>query len=850
MALVFFYWPFLTGSQTFYFKDSTNFFEPVCRFIGQAVSAGHLPLWNPYCYCGMPQAAVSSPGIFFPPDWLFGALPYSQALAFIMVFSQAVCGFATYLLVGSFGWGAFPAMLAGVLLAFNGYMFSLPSNYTLVASAAWFPLSLWGLRRMGTEAPGKGRFAVEALTAFSVFMLISAGRPEIFAPALLCLGAQLSLSCFLAPAGPLRRERLFVQVKVLAIGLLLAMPSIVPAVEWLPLSRRSGGLNAQETLMFSASWYDLINLFASQPLGDLQLKGTAFRFLLEPTSGPYFGSAFVSSIAVALSILGLRLPGKALFHMSVLALAFAIVVSLGGNVPFLSQVVTGIPALSILRFPSKLLFFVVFFLSLFAARGLRNLMQGRVTAAPALLACSAVVCCAAFLLAAPQVVLPFAYSDAAGVLLAQKAQKAIGLGLLIWGVIPVPVLASSYFLKKSKTRIFAAALTILASGLLLFHACSFCRQGASADFFKHPSFVAGKLEQISAVDIQQPGWKRFMGLFLERFSVPPVFSPAGEPQATIEAFQYGRQILRSFTNMDFGVPSSFGFEGAMNGDCFYLFLNSYFKSSQSLQPPAPVEKANPAQAKAGTPDDCPLARLLQLTSTRYLVSQDYRYLDGPTTGLSGVPEDRIILVGNRSALKVPLLDPSYFDPVFLDRNYNVRIYRVKNSLPHAYLSFNWRYCSSRNEVIQNIYEASTSGFDPAQTTLLEPGISAPPPGPILQRACLPVILKEAQPERITAEASPDRDALLVLADQYYPGWQAQVDGRQQPIFCVNGFMRAVFLPAGKHSIEFIYAPGSLLYGFLLAGLGLLWLFLLLQQEFRTESRQGKQALSANQVNPR
>jgi len=52
------------------------------------------------------------------------------------------------------------------------------------------------------------------------------------------------------------------------------------------------------------------------------------------------------------------------------------------------------------------------------------------------------------------------------------------------------------------------------------------------------------------------------------------------------------------------------------------------------------------------------------------------------------------------------------------------------------------------------------------------------------------------------------DGFLVDADQYYRGWTASVDGVEVPIYQVNGFMRGVKVPAGKHRVEFRYsAPG-------------------------------------------
>lgn len=62
------------------------------------------------------------------------------------------------------------------------------------------------------------------------------------------------------------------------------------------------------------------------------------------------------------------------------------------------------------------------------------------------------------------------------------------------------------------------------------------------------------------------------------------------------------------------------------------------------------------------------------------------------------------------------------------------------------------------------------------------------------------------------------DGFVVLADQYYEGWQAHVDGAAVPIYAVNGMLRGVEVPAGSHKVRFIYRPRALMAGILAGGL--------------------------------
>ncbi len=62
---------------------------------------------------------------------------------------------------------------------------------------------------------------------------------------------------------------------------------------------------------------------------------------------------------------------------------------------------------------------------------------------------------------------------------------------------------------------------------------------------------------------------------------------------------------------------------------------------------------------------------------------------------------------------------------------------------------------------------------------------------------------------------------LIVADTWYPGWTATIDGIPTSIFRANGAFRAVMLPTGKHSVIMRYTPDSLRSGALISGLALL-----------------------------
>src|SRR5205823_5458576 len=66
--------------------------------------------------------------------------------------------------------------------------------------------------------------------------------------------------------------------------------------------------------------------------------------------------------------------------------------------------------------------------------------------------------------------------------------------------------------------------------------------------------------------------------------------------------------------------------------------------------------------------------------------------------------------------------------------------------------------------------------------------------------------------RVTLHCEAHRSGFVILADNYYPGWQAIVDEEERPILLANGFARAVQVEAGIQRVEFRYRPRAMALG--------------------------------------
>ena len=68
------------------------------------------------------------------------------------------------------------------------------------------------------------------------------------------------------------------------------------------------------------------------------------------------------------------------------------------------------------------------------------------------------------------------------------------------------------------------------------------------------------------------------------------------------------------------------------------------------------------------------------------------------------------------------------------------------------------------------------------------------------------------PEHLVIDVDAPQRGFLVLADEYYAGWRATVNGVRTPILRANYAFRVVEVPAGQSRVEFRYRPGSVAIG--------------------------------------
>jgi hypothetical protein len=162
------------------------------------------------------------------------------------------------------------------------------------------------------------------------------------------------------------------------------------------------------------------------------------------------------------------------------------------------------------------------------------------------------------------------------------------------------------------------------------------------------------------------------------------------------------------------------------------------------------------------------------------------------------------------------------------------VFENRKVMPRAYLTQSLRWAADEAEEARLLAQPD---FDPHTQTIVGPvpplarrgwaGVATPwPPLPATttpETTIQPAQIVAYERHRVVVEAETASAAMLVLADAYYPGWSATVDGVPQAIYPVNLALRGVPLPPGKHRIEFRYAQAPLRRGLRLSALGLILL---------------------------
>ena len=160
------------------------------------------------------------------------------------------------------------------------------------------------------------------------------------------------------------------------------------------------------------------------------------------------------------------------------------------------------------------------------------------------------------------------------------------------------------------------------------------------------------------------------------------------------------------------------------------------------------------------------------------------------------------------------LPETLMDRYELRHRSDISVFQAKTYLPRAFVVYDYRVVDSTPTAIQTMLSPE---FDPARTAIVETQI----PGFDRPRSLLPpigsvVAVSRPSSDRLEITSRLADRGLLVVSEQFFPGWEARVDGQPAQIMKVNTVLMGVVVPAGAHRVSLRFLPAAITTGLRIA----------------------------------
>lgn len=850
--------------------DVYAYFYPYWQARSAALLGGS-PLWTPDIFMGVPLLANSQVGLFYPPNWPLVPFDAPTGVAISLLFH------AVWALLGAYRLGRdglrlerVPALLAAALFGLGGALGAKVENVNQFQALAWLPWLFWlfdraavgGLRRILLLAAG---LALQTLAGHPQTVFISLVGLAIYG---LFAGDRRGVSW---------RQRLIAAVRPLAallaaglVALALAAAQLVPTLELMSASNRSGGLNPQQAMAFS------LNPFV---IG---------RGLLPSYDGLLFGEyvAYVGVIGLGLALVG-ALAGRGGRLPWVILAAAGIALALGLYNPLYWPLAT-LPGFSFFRVPARWLALYGLAAAMLAGLGLQAL--GGMRRVPAWL--PALIVLATGGLGAASLLTDRMAVDVIGP--AVPTEKTfIGWGLAL-GALLLALVSRGRWARLAVpgvTLLGAAALVelFLAARVLAYN------EVVPPDTYSAQRF---SISQMRAYADQQTPPGRVLSISQLLFdpgdmdSLTARYRQAGMSDLAIRIALVAvkmRETLAANLPLTWGIPSVDGFDGGV------LPTGWYTQFTALMLPPDALRTVDGRLREILARESCrgaciPDRRWLNLTNTRYLITDKIHDLWRDDVAYDTQFAADLPLGGQQTIRHVPAFEADAADvlytcpdapcapPAVIFTGEDGRAQTLLVSQQAELDGFRWarlavgsaaapvsvalqaagapvtvhaitlvdtragvfqqlalgpwrRALSSDIKLYENldalprafvVYQTaavaeSWQGGEDALAIMRDPAfdpaqtvVIAEQPAPVETRSDAPpraAIITAYTAQRVEIVVEAGAAGWLVLSDAYYPGWTATVNDQPAPVYRANVMFRAVPLPAGQSVVSLEFRPG-------------------------------------------
>jgi len=441
---------------------------------------GHVPLWEPELFGGMPYIGAGHGDIFYATSFLRLFLPITAVVNFGFVLHFLLAGLFTYLLLRRFGVSWAGSVVGGIAYELSGLIASYPSpghDGKLFASAA-LPLAFLGLLLALRDKRPIGYVVFTVAVAMSLlghfqiayYVLIAAGLFALY----------LTFDAGNDEALGKRIGRLGLALGAVLLGFGVASIQVLPFIQYIPFSPRAQGYHGFEgSTSYAIPWVHVPEFLFKGFVGDHET---------------YWGSnplkhhsEYLGLPVVALAVLGAWAKDRRrlVYWLGGIGLLF-LLISLGAGTPFYRLFWAVMPLIKKTRAPGMAFFAVAFVVATFAGMGVERLerKEGRGAVIPwlvagglvALLAVSGAFGIMAVNLAGPRA--SIAQADAQAILVGALGS---GLALLATGLCAMALLRD-----RLTPRLFGITLALVVGCDLWLNARSFWiyAPNPKADWFR------------------------------------------------------------------------------------------------------------------------------------------------------------------------------------------------------------------------------------------------------------------------------------------------------------------------------------------------------------------------------
>jgi hypothetical protein len=328
---------------------------------------GHVPLWEPELFGGMPFVGASHGDIFYPTSFLRLVLPVATVVNLNFVIHFIAAGLFTYLLLRRFRLSWAGAVTGGLAYELTGLLASYPSpghDGKLFASTA-LPLALLALVLALRERRWEGYGLLAAAVALALL-----GHFQM-AYYVLIAGGLFALYLTFDPETPgelrARLGRLALALAAVVLGYGVAMIQVLPFIQYIPFSPRAQGYHGFEgATSYAVPWAHVPSFFLRDFVGarDSYWGPNPIKLHSEYLGLPVVALAALGAGAVARRRLVLWLGGIGLLFL---------LVSMGAATPFYRVWWSIMPLVSKTRAPGMAFFIPAFVAACFAGIGVERL---------------------------------------------------------------------------------------------------------------------------------------------------------------------------------------------------------------------------------------------------------------------------------------------------------------------------------------------------------------------------------------------------------------------------------------------------------------------------------------------